>query len=359
MIKRSLIQILLLVFTFLPAFGQGTDSLGVKQRNDSSRKSFRLFEDDKPLEISLEFNLTSYMRSKSNENYLNAVMVFNPGTSDSLRTKVKLRTRGIFRRQNCNYSPIELNFKGNHLPYSDLKSISKLKLVTQCQSGAINENYLVREYLVYKLFNAMTDTSFRVRLLAVNYIDSEKKRKTVRQAGFFIEPVEMLAERTNTVQVKSKMLNQRSMIPYIMDRVAIFNYMIGNYDWSVPGLHNIRVLKSKLLVSDPRGIAVPYDFDWSGLVNADDAIPADNVGIPTVRDRLFLGMCRSREVYIQELKQFAGKKPEFYKIINEFKLISKRDKEEIIGFMDSFFDKLSGKRDLSSLFFETCKIIKP
>jgi hypothetical protein len=228
-----------------------------------------------------------------------------------------------------------------------------MKLVTQCSSGSQFESYVLREYLAYKLYQVLTDTSFRVRLLRVTYYDTEKKRKPMTQYGIFIEPVEMLGERTGTVQVKNTKINQKHIIPMIIDRVAIFNYMIGNYDWSVPGQHNVRVMKS---LKNPLGMAIPYDFDWSGLVNPTYAEPAEIVGIKTVRQRLFLGICRSKQVFNTDLDLFQSKKDDFLNVINSFEHIKASEKKDMTEFLNGFFDELKGTRE-SLLYFLTqnCK----
>ena len=312
---------------------------------DSSIKNFRLFEEEKILEISLRFDLSTYFRTKPKEDYLKANITFHLSKTDSLSQDIKLRTRGIFRHGYCKYPPIELNFKKANFGYSDLNRISKLKLVPQCGSDKENGNYVMREYLAYKLFNVLTDTSFRVRLLKVNYIDSEKNRKPIIQYGFFIEPVEMLAARTNCTQIKSDALNQKNIVPKIMDRLALFNYMIGNYDWSIPGQHNVTILKSLGFDLYGLGIAIPRDFDWTGLVNASYAIPAEIVGTENVRQRIFLGVCRSKEVYEKDLDLFSEKKEELYRVINEFPYINIQEKKDMTYYLDGFFDKLVGERD--------------
>ena len=144
---------------------------------------------------------------------------------------------------------MQINFKKPL--YSDSSKIKKLKLVTHCQASSINNEYVLREYLVYKMYNALTDTSFKVRLLRVNYIDSKGNKKTIVKYGIFIEPAEMLAKRTNSTVVKIETLNQSNIIPYVMDRVAIFNYMVTNWDWSVPGPHNVEVIKP--MIFNPQG----------------------------------------------------------------------------------------------------------
>jgi hypothetical protein len=344
--KKIFFQVTIVTFLVLPLINKNDFLLAQTAISDSSKKSFRLFEEDKIIEISLRFDLSTYFRTKPKEDYLKADIIFNLNRTDSISQSVRLRTRGVFRNRYCMFAPIELNFKKANFGYTDLNKITKLKLVPQCSSGKDKEDYVLREYLAYKLFNVLTDTSFRVRLLTVNYFDSEKKKKPVRQYGFFIEPVEMLAARINCLRIKSKTLNQKNIIPKIMDRIAIFNYMIGNYDWSVPGQHNVTVLKSNGFDPSGLGIAIPHDFDWTGLVNPTYAVPTEEVGTENVRQRIFLGVCRVREIYQKELNLFLAKKNEFYRVINEFPYENNQAKKDMTGYLDGFFDQLEGKRDL-------------
>jgi hypothetical protein len=342
-------------FLFLPVLGQNAKTHKHSAKHDNPTKRFGLFEDISPLEISLRFDMTTYLKKKPTEDYLDAVITFHLSKTDSINGNIRLRTRGVFRNNYCDFAPIELNFKKVNFGYSDLDSISKIKLVPECSSNIENANYVLREYLIYKLFNVLTDTSFRVRLLTINYIDTEKKRKPVKQSGFFIEPVEMLTERTNSVLINSKTLTQKSIIPKEMDRLAIFNYMIGNYDWSLPGQHNVKVIKPLIVDTLQLGIAIPYDFDWAGLVDAAYAVPADNVGTKSVRERIFLGICRSREVYLKDLEQFLEKKEEFQKVINEFPYLNPRAKKDMIWYLDSFFNQCIGKKEILNIFLSNCK----
>ncbi len=344
--------------TFLVSLLTGLNNYALAQTAipDSSQKSFRLFEEKNLIEISLRFDLSTYFRTKPQKDYLKANITFHLSKTDSINKDIRLRTRGIFRNKYCVYPPIELNFKKANFGYTDLNRISKIKLVPPCSSDKENEDYVLREYLTYKLFNVLTDTSFRVRLLSVNYIDTKKKRKPIRKYGFFIEPVEMLTARTNSIQIKSRTLNQKSIVPKVMDRLAIFNYMIGNYDWAVPHQHNILIIKPMVFDTLGLGIAIPYDFDWTGLVNADYAIPAEIVGTQTVRERIFLGVCRSKEVYQKDLEIFLNKKEEFYKVINEFPYLNQGVKKDMTGYLNGFFEKIEGRRNLIlEILINSCK----
>jgi hypothetical protein len=355
MVKKLFVQIALVSLLATQAVGLSVNTNEHVAVPRPPEKSFRLFEDDDLLEITLRFDLSSYLRNKPKEGYLKAKITFHPESPDSLSRNIKLRTRGIFRKSYCYYPPIELNFKKVDFGYSDLNKIAKMKLVPQCRSGIENEKYVLKEYLIYKLFNLMSDTSFRVRLLRINYVDSEGKRKSFSQYGFFIEPVAMLVSRTNSVEIKSDALNQKNIFPEVMDRLAIFNYMIGNYDWSIPGRHNVKIIKH--LVIDPLqlGIAIPYDFDWTGFVDASYAVPAEIVGVETVRERLFLGVCRSRSTYENELKEFTTLKDDFYRVINDFPYLDKREKKTVISYLDEFYDNMTGYNNVTDIFLRTCK----
>ena len=331
---------LLILFPFfcLPASSQNdlADSTGAAI--DTIPQDFGLFSSDEILNLSLRFDLTEYMREKPKEEYMKAILTYHINDTDSINKEIKLRSRGVSRNNICNFPPISLNFKKNDLKASDIKTVDKIKLVTHCNSG--NEEYLFKEFLVYKLYNVLTDYSFKVRLVKVDYISTAKNKRIIQSYAFLIEPVDMLAERTRSATIETLTLSQRSIIPEMMDRMSIFNYMIGNTDWSVAGQHNCKVLS----VFDPDhpglGTIVPYDFDYSGLVNAHYALPAEGLGLESVRQRRFLLECRSVEQYNKALKEFSEKKSEFYRTINEFTYLNEKDKKYMIAYLNEFFKYL-------------------
>ena len=69
-----------------------------------------------------------------------------------------------------------------------------------------------------------------------------------------------------------------------MATLAVFEYLIGNTDWSVPYQHNIRLLTVPA-IKNP--VPVPYDFDQAGLVEAFYALPSENIGVASVRERVY------------------------------------------------------------------------
>ena len=349
---------LLLIYSLsvLPVSAQN-DTTKTKEKNKGPQKQdISLFGSDEILNVSLHLDLAAFAKKPSKSDTFEAEMTIHVNETDSINRSVTIKYRGISRYEICSFPPMQLNFKKPL--YSDSVKIKKLKLVTHCQANVINDEYVVREYLVYKLFNALTDTSFRVRLLRVNYIDSKGKKKTIAKYGIFIEPTEMVVKRTNSVAVKTGTLNQNSIIPNVMDRVAIFNYMVTNWDWSIPGQHNVEVIKPLSFNPGGLGIAIPYDFDLTGVVNADYAIPPPNLEIENIRQPIFTGICRTSEVYKEDLKIFSDSKEKLYSVVNEFSHLNQRSKKDITNFLDQFFNQLEKPKSIDNLidvFLKSCK----
>jgi hypothetical protein len=357
--KPILFSLLLpLLLSVMPVFGQ-KDTTGTKHVKSAKQKdSFALFGSDELLEISLKFDLTTFLKKNTKGGPLDAVLTFSPGDKDSLTQNIKIKNRGNYRYENCDFPPMEINFKKAIHAYPDSSHIKKLKLVTHCKTGSVQSEYVLREYLVYKMYNLLTDTSFRVRLLRVTYYDTRKSRKPIIQYGFFIEPIGVLAERTNSTILKATNLTQKHIVPEVMDKISIFNYMVSNWDWTVPFQHNIAIIKPMVLDNSGLGLAIPYDFDLTGVVNVDYAVTPPEYNLRNIRDRIFLGICRSREEYQKELLYFLGKKGDFYKLINDFSLLSDRSKKDITEFLDQFFDRIEKQKDFENLLdylTSTCK----
>jgi len=359
--KKTLFNILLLTFScVLSSYGQNDTTVAKPLKTDKGKNSFALFDSDELLDITLKFDLTTFLKKNPKTGSLDAVITFHMSDKDSLTRNIKVKNRGNYRYENCDFPPMELKFKKAVHAYPDSGNIKKLKLVTHCKTGNAQSEYVLREYLVYKMYNLLTDTSFRVRLLRITYIDTRKSRKPVIQYGFFIEPNEVLAARTNSTIIKSTNLTQKHIVPEVMDKVSIFNYMVSNWDWTVPNLHNIEVIKPMVIDKSGLGLglAVPYDFDLTGVVNVDYAVTPPEYNLRSIRDRYFLGICRSREVFEKELKHFLSKKNDFYALVNDYPYLNEKSKKDITSFLDEFFKQIENQKDLDNLLdylLSTCK----
>lgn len=351
----------LMVVSVLISYGQIDTTDRETGGQEHPRRYLSLFEDDDLLEVSLSMDVSMFLKKADRNQALDAVMTMHFSPTDSMEGKVVVRYRGQSRYERCRFPPAQITFKKPIYELSDSGRIKKIKLVNQCQAGGNYESFVIREYLVYKLYGVLTDTCYRARLVRLSLIDSEKKRKPILQYGILIEPDALLESRLNITEVKSNAVSQRHMYPSMIDRIAIFNYMVSNWDWSVPGQHNVSVFASARPDGGGRGIPIPFDFDLTGVVNAEYAIPPPGIGIETNRDRLFLGICRTREEFYSDLMEFREKKEEFYSVVNDMPYLGNMAKKDITVFLDQFFDQLEKPRSLDRLIdnlLETCKDFK-
>ncbi|MFN8240753.1 MAG: hypothetical protein U0X39_08390 [Bacteroidales bacterium] len=352
--KELLVLLLGLTITTVTVEGQ-IDSMKQARYTieDSQDLDAGLFESDNLFRITLKFDISYYKRKKPVDEYLDAELKYFISPTDSVDKMIRLRARGKYRLTFCDFPPVLLNFSVRDSRGTVFSGIDKIKLVPHCKIGY--QDYLLREYLIYKLYNELTDNSFKVRLLEIKYIDTGRKSKPLYEYGFLIEPVEIFQLRTRSIVLDNTFLTQKDVPAELMDRIAIFNYMIGNTDWAVPRQHNIQLFTSPDNIQYNPTLIVPYDFDSSGLVNAEYAIPPEGLGIKSFRERLYLGICRDENEFRKVLSQFIEKKERFYSIINDFTYLSKGSKKDMIGFLDQFFRMFDRKNTIIKNLSNSCK----
>lgn len=352
--KKFLIILFLLSASLTYTLKGQTDTIAAEFAvADTQDVKTTLFDTDDLMEISLKFDISYYKRKRSDIEYIDAVLKYNTSPVDSVVKNIRVKARGEMRRNYCDFPPLLLNFKMKDSVGGEFTGIDKLKLVPYCKLG--NEEYVLKEYLVYKLYNVLTDFSYRVRLMRIKYINTAKESKPLVQYGFVIEPTRLLEKRTGTKEMENIKVSQKVIKPEMMDRMAIFNYMIGNTDWSVPNMHNVVILSQPLSERPDLAVIIPYDFDYSGFVNTDYAIPFETLPIKSVRERYFMGICRTEEVYRNALREFSEKKDEFIKVINDFPYLGEKSKKQSIEYLMGFFNGLEKKSPVVYKLLTECK----
>jgi hypothetical protein len=254
---------------------------------------------------------------------------------------------------NCDFPPLRLNFPIIESMNTVFKGQDKLKLVTHCRSkGTPYEQNVLKEYLVYKLYNLFTDESYRVRLVEMSYADSRAKRDTINKMGFLLEPTEQMTLRNNKTLVEIKNVQQGQCDPKTTTRLSVFQYMIGNTDWSVPVPHNIDLIQEK---PEAAPVAVPFDFDWCGLVDAPYAVPAENLGISDVKTRIFRGLCRENHDYEVVFQEFRSKKEEIFQTIESIPF-NENEKKNIQRYIEEFYSMIDNPKLIQNKFSNDCRI---
>lgn len=314
-----------------------------------------LFGLKEPLNLTLEFNIKEFYKTKRLEKYQEAILTCHVRDSFEVSHKVRVRARGKNRKEICSMPPFWMNIRFAGIEAEDLEDVIKMKVVTRCRSAPIYENYVLREFLVYQIYNLLTPYSFNTRLVRLKYIDTGRKNKVTEDWGFIIEPEAMMAERNNATAIKSDRLAIATVNREYMDKVAYFHYMIGQADYSVTGRHNLKIITLKEYGPTNGFIPVPYDFDYTGLVNATYAVPGPNLGLTHVRQRYYLGACRSEEVHMKTIQWLAGYRDEIRDLIMNFEYLDEDEKLDMVEYIESYYVESEGKNFIERSITPTCR----
>jgi hypothetical protein len=309
-----------------------------------------LFDSDEILNIKLSGKTRALFNDRGDAGaYHPLVLTYKGADSNEVSINIRAKTRGNFRRQkqNCTYPPILLNFARKTAKPSIFDQQDKLKLVTPCAG----DNYVIREYLVYKLYNLLTPKSFRARLARVTFFDTDKNKETSFYS-ILLEEDEQMAKRNGSKIMEVKNINGERTETETFLKMAVFQYMIGNTDWSVPYLHNIRILSF-----DPSTIpsVVPYDFDHSGIVDAPYALPPEQLELKSTQERRFRGYCISdMKTFDEVVATYNRLKPEIYKTYTSCPLLDAKYVKATTRFLDDFYETLNNPKKLKEEFSYPC-----
>jgi hypothetical protein len=322
--------------------------------SDTLTTQIDLFDQEEPMELTLKFDIKSYQREKIKGEYLPVQLIYHVSDTLDINKKVRVKARGEFRRQYCILPPFWLNIRKAKVENKFLDGTKKIKIVTQCKNSKQYEQYVIKEYLTYKIYNEISPYSFRVRLIRMKYIDTGRKDKETNAWAFMIEPEDMMAERLGAIPVKSNSVSMQYTDTLMTNVVALFMYMIGNADYSVAGRHNLKLLRRQELTR-PLPVPVPYDFDYSGLVNAFYAVPGENLGLTSVTQRYYLGPCRGDQEYLAAIDQIQRNKDSILEVVNSSPYLDEKMRKEMINYLEEYFSNAENPEILLRSLKSTCR----
>ena len=249
---------------------------------------------------------------------------------------IRVRTRGRYRLKNCRFPPIRVNFPRNSMGGTVFDGQNGIKLVSHCRDRDDDEQNVIEEYLVYRTYNLLTDESFRVRLARVTYADGEYDDDPVVRYGFFIEEAEAMAERLGAAFLEIQQAGPSNFSTEEAVRMSVFQYMVGNTDWSMVRFHNAEVLQT------PRGVyvPVPYDFDWTGFVSARYARPNEGLGIRNVRQRIYRGFCRENFDFSTVYTQFVEVRTDLEALYTGRVGLEEDNRRDAVEYLDDFYEDI-------------------
>jgi len=273
---------------------------------------------------------------------------------------VMLSTRGITRRmtQICSFPPLRVTFTDKPGKDSLFRGQKEPKLVTHCQSSDRYQQDVFLELSAYRLYRALTPQSFNARLAKVDYVTGDGHAITTKY-GFFLEDISDLARRNGQSRFKSaKKISQTQLDPEAAARFAVFEYMISNLDWAMTAnagdrecCHNSRLIGAK--DASTGLITVPYDFDYSGLVDAPYALPPDGINVANVRVRRYRGFCRHNEQAQAFAATLPARRAALLSIVDQTPQLSDGSRKRATGYLGEFFDQIGSPAKVSEM-LKTC-----
>ena len=308
--------------------------------------AFSLFDSDSVVNVVLESDFKNLVKHKFKEEYQPANITVYTASGDTVHHDIKIKSRGNRRKEVCYNPPIFVKFKKDNYAHS------KLKLVIPCRYNPAYDQILLREYLCYKMYEQLTDRALRTALMRIDFIDSGRDGKVNSGFAFAIEDIDQLAERFggreyDPISLREKVLDKDQLAMYVF-----FQYLIANTDWHVSNSHNIKA------ITHPDNSAIyviPYDFDYSGFVDTEYAVPHETVPVKDVTDRYNKGSCLTEERCEEMRVLFMEKKDDILNVVKEDPYLNSKEKKQCLSYLEAFFTEMESTKKAKSVFVVNCR----
>ncbi|MGW8267754.1 MAG: hypothetical protein ACWGSQ_15420, partial [Longimicrobiales bacterium] len=210
---------------------------------------------------------------------------------------------------------------------------------------------LLEEYLAYRIYNLLTEVSFRVRLARITYVDSRGGDAPVTRMAFLIEDEDALAARLDGMMVEVRSAPPSDFHQGQAALLYVFQFMIGNTDWAISQFHNVKALRI-----GSGYFPVPYDFDWSGLVDAPYAGPNPKIAdrIDNVRERLFWGACNDAIDYQAIFALIREKRDAILALPPSIPRLSEGNRRSAVEYLEEFYEVIDNENAARRQIVDAC-----
>jgi len=300
----------------------------------------KLFKSDTVLPITLRTDVRDLFRDRDTTKRIwrEATLVYAE-SGGPVSIPVRMRTRGIYRLRTCDDPPIRLAFSDSAVRGTLFKGVHHPKLIVPCRSGNDYEQLILQEYGIYKVLNLVNPASLAARLLHVTFEDVNGKVKPHTEYAFLTEDPDRLARRLGgTVDHAGGISVNDLAVPFAAE-LTVFQYFIGNTDWSLPGLHNA----TAIMVQDTI-IPLFWDFDWSGVVDAPYAHPDPRLPIRRVRERLWWMRCLTAEQLEPVLARYESLRDSINAIVRAIPGLEPKEQQRTISYYDDFYKDIANRQ---------------
>ncbi len=296
-------------------------------------------------QLHLQTNITHLIDHKNTEEQHSAKIVLNQADKQKIEGSITVAARGKTRKNYCDIPPLKIRFTDDQLIGLNLSLFNTIKLVSPCKTAESHQDLVLREYLCYKLYSILSPESFDAHLVQVHLTNTENGETIAPHYSFFIEPIKSLRQRLSAERFpkdqKLKTLDKKNY-----SRLSLFQFMIGNTDWNVLNQHNLHYVTLK---GRNAPVPIPYDFDYSGLVNSDYAKPHPNLPVKNVRERLFQCRIKDHKLLEADIVVFKNKKEEIINTVNDFDLLTETSRNYMTEYILSFYEIIESEDPIQLL----------
>jgi hypothetical protein len=311
-----------------------------------------LFDDDATIEATLRGPISTLVEHASDRDEYDFNITVG-GTAVGL----KVRARGNSRLRVCKFPPLRFNFSEGAAEENLFAGQDVLKVITHCNDKSKDAGNVYNEYLAYRIFNLLSDNSYRVRLFRITYVDTDGHQLfDTPQHAFVLESNEALAARIGATPARIPAVAYSRLDDVQATLVYVFQYLIGNTDWSLVTADSDEFCchNGDLFERDEKLVMVPYDFDLAGLVNASYARPDSSLRLKSVKSRRYRGYCTAPERVRIALETVKQQRAKIIELTTSIPAVSDRDLAARKNYLIDFFEQSENEEQLLKLFERRC-----
>jgi hypothetical protein len=302
-------------------------------------------------ELFLTLDWKNLIRHKKDKEYVDATLYCKslPGTTSPLQAKV--RTRGHMRLNICEYPPLKVKLNKDILAEMNMSEFNEFDIVHPCEDIPAYTQLILREYLAYKLWELISPLHLRTQLVKLHYLDTDGTAAFEPDYAFLVEDQEEFSARIEAKRIKVTTMHKGALNKEAMLRICLFQFMIGNTDWYVSNSHNLEFFG---MPDNPLLQIVPYDFDYSGLVNAPYAAHHESINLTSTTVRYYQGWCESMEEVNEQLTVFINNKQAILDLPKHIHGLDERSIRYTTEFLQQFFDIIEHPKKLENQVMKHC-----
>lgn len=320
----------------------------------------KLFDNSDEMKVTLSGPWDTIKRKKKVDALYPVQLTYTGADGQQHTIDAEVAPRGITRRLRvCKFPPLKIHFDKKKMKGTEFRGNKSLKLVTYCNVQGKYEQYYIKESLIYRMYNLLTDYSFRVKPMMIEYKDSDDD-DSITRFGFLIEDTDDVAKRNDVEKLSVSKIPYTTLDPVTTSILSLFQFMIGNLDWAAYSgpkedgcCHNSKLIGAGVDINPKYGI--PYDFDSSGLVNAHYAAPPEGLKVRSIRQRLYRGFCAYNDQLPQTVSLFNEKKTDILALVQNDPHLTDRNRKDVLEYLEDFYEIINDPKLFDRYIIDKCR----